>query len=73
MRSFEDAGGRSWDVTVGRESWGTVVLLFSLRSARDVRVAPLEAETVRDAERELAEMPEDGLRERLAASRPWEG
>lgn len=73
MRSFTDDAGRGWDATVGRESWGIVVLLFSLRSGHDLRVAPLASETVRDAERELAEMPEEGLRERLAASRPWEG
>lgn len=73
MRSFTDAEGRAWDALVGRESWGASVLLFSLRAGRDVRVAPLAADTARDAELELAGMPEEALRERLAASRPWEG
>lgn len=73
MRSFTDAEGRAWDALVGRESWGAAVLLFSPRAGSGVRVAPLAAETPRDAERELAGLPEEELRERLAASRPWEG
>ncbi len=73
MRSLIDAEGRAWDVTLGRGSWGAVVLLFAPRAEGGVRVAPLASETVRDAERELAEMPEEGLREQLAASQPWEG
>lgn len=73
MRSFTDAEGRAWDAMVGRESWGGSVLLFSPRAGRDVRVAPLAAETTREAEQELAELSEAELRERLAASRPWEG
>ncbi len=72
MRSFSDEAGHGWDVAVGRGSWGAVVLLFAPRAEGGVRVAPLASETVRDAERELAEMSEQGLREQLAASRPWE-
>lgn len=73
MRSFSDDAGRTWDATVGRESWGAVVLLLAPRAEGGVRVAPLAADTVRDAERELAEMSEQALREQLSASRPWEG
>ncbi|HEV2146222.1 MAG TPA: hypothetical protein VGR37_02265 [Longimicrobiaceae bacterium] len=73
MRSFTDAEGRTWDVVPGRESWGTVVLLFSPRQGSGARTAPLASETVRDADQELAEMTEEALRERLAESRPWEG
>ncbi|HEX8274562.1 MAG TPA: hypothetical protein VF615_18140 [Longimicrobiaceae bacterium] len=73
MRSFTDGEGRAWDATVGRESWGAVVLLLAPRAEGGVRVAPLAAETVRDAERELATMSEQALREQLAASRAWEG
>lgn len=73
MRSFSDEAGRDWDAAVGRESWGSVVLLLAPRAEGGVRVAPLASETVRDAERELAAMSEQMLREQLAASRPWEG
>lgn len=72
MRSLTDAEGRSWDVTVGRESWGALVLLFSLREGREFRTTPLAAETTAEAERELAEWAPEELRARLAASRPWE-
>lgn len=73
MRSLTDAEGRSWDVTVGRESWGALVLLFSLREAREIRTAPLAAETTAEAERALAEWAPEELRERLGTSVPWEG
>lgn len=72
MRNFRDAEGREWDVVVGRESWGTLVLLFSPRVGSDNRTAPLLAETTREAEQALQELEEDELRERLATSTPWE-
>lgn len=73
MRSFTDDEGRTWDVVPGRESWGTVVLIFSPRQGSGARVAPLASETARDAEQELDGMTEEALRERLAESRPWQG
>lgn len=72
MRNFRDAEGREWDVVVGRESWGTLVLLFSPRVGSDNRVSPLPSETTREAEQELLALDDDELRERLAASTPWE-
>ncbi|HET6228901.1 MAG TPA: hypothetical protein VFE05_02415 [Longimicrobiaceae bacterium] len=73
MRSFLDGDGREWDVMVGRESWGNLVLLFSPRHAGENRVAPVAVETRRQAEDELAALDDRGLRERLAASAPWQG
>lgn len=74
MREFRDGQGRAWDVTVGRESWGTLVLLFSPRGEGGPRTAPvLEAETRREAEHLLEEMDEAALRARLAASEAWTG
>jgi len=72
MRIVEDAEGRSWDVMVGRGSWGSLVLLFSLRGANENRTAELASETVRQAEQELAALSDDEVRARLADSRPWE-
>lgn len=72
MRVIEDAEGRSWDVMVGRGSWGSLVLLFSLRGANENRTADLASETVRDAEQELSALTEDEVRARLADSKPWE-
>jgi hypothetical protein len=72
MRLIEDAEGRSWDVMVGRESWGALALIFSLRGDNENRTVPIAAETLRDAERELAALTDDDLRLRLADSRPWD-
>jgi hypothetical protein len=72
MRIIEDGEGRSWDVMVGRGSWGSLVLLFSLRGANENRTADLASETVRQAEQELAALSDDEVRARLADSKPWE-
>ena len=72
MRIVEDAEGRSWDVMVGRGSWGSLVLLFSLRGANENRTADLASETVRQAEQELSALSDDEVRARLADSKPWE-
>ena len=73
MRVVQDAVGRSWDVMVGRGSWGSLVLLFSLRGENENRTADLAAETVRQAEQEVAALSDDEVRERLAGSKPWDG
>jgi hypothetical protein len=72
MRVIEDGEGRSWDVIVGRGSWGSLVILFSLRGPNENRTFDLASETVRQAEQELAALSDDELRERLAGSKPWE-
>lgn len=72
MRVIEDGEGRSWDVIVGRGSWGSLVILFSLRGPNENRTFDLASETVRQAEQELAALTDDELRERLAGSKPWE-
>ena len=73
MRDFEDEGGTRWDVTVGKESWGTLTLLFSRRRGREVRTLTLSEETPMAAERLLGELTEAELRERLAEAVPWGG
>ncbi len=72
MRVIEDAQGRNWDVMVGRGSWGSLVLLFSLRGANENRTSELASETVREAEQELSALSDDEVRARLADSKPWE-
>lgn len=71
MRIFQDEQGRTWDVTLGRESWGTLVLLFALREGSEVRKTVLASETALDAQGELDALTEEELRARLAASQPW--
>lgn len=71
MRDFVDERGRRWDVTVGKESWGTLSLLFSRHRGREVRTQTLTEETPMAAERLLGELTDDELRERLTEAVPW--
>ncbi|HEY7767616.1 hypothetical protein [Longimicrobium sp.] len=73
MRTVTDERGRTWDVAIGRGSYGTALLMFSLRTENDNRTSLLASETVRDAERELASLSDEALRQHLADSRPWQG
>ncbi|HEU4628498.1 MAG TPA: hypothetical protein VFS08_02095 [Gemmatimonadaceae bacterium] len=71
MRDFEDERGARWEVTVGRESWGTLTLLFARRRGREIRTLTLAEETPLAAERLLGELTDAELRERLAEAVPW--
>lgn len=71
MRAFHDALGRRWQVVLGKESWGTLVLLFSPDDGGESRTSVLTAETMLAASAELDAMSDDDLRARLADSRPW--
>jgi hypothetical protein len=71
VRSFLDDTGSAWEVTLGKESWGTLVLLFTPASGGDARTSILAAETMFDASAELDALDDEALRERLRDSRPW--
>jgi hypothetical protein len=71
VRSFLDNAGRRWDVVLGKESWGTLVLIFTPTAGGDARTTVLSAETSFDANAELDALTDDGLRDRLRDSRPW--
>jgi hypothetical protein len=71
MRAFIDELGQRWQVVLGKESWGTLVLLFSPDAGGDTRTSILSSETMRDASAELDAMTDDDLRARLRESRPW--
>lgn len=71
MRSFLDASGDAWQVTIGKESWGTLVLIFSPVRPGSARTSILQAETMFHATVELEALTDDDLRARLANSRPW--
>ena len=71
MRAFDDGTGQRWQVVLGKESWGTLVLLFSPAGAGESRTSVLEAETMLAANAELDAMTDDDLRARLRDSRPW--
>lgn len=71
MRTFLDALGREWDAIVGKESWGTLVLLFTPRDGGEVRRTVLASETAFDATEELERLTDDELRALLADAQPW--
>ena len=71
MRSFDDRDGKVWEVSIGRESWGTIVLLFIPRGKGEVRKHMLAVESVLEGEQQLDAASDAELREHLAASQPW--
>ena len=71
MRTFTDDEGARWEVVLGKESWGTLVLLFSPLAEGVPRTSTLTAETMLAANAELDAMTDDQLRERLRDSRLW--
>lgn len=71
MRTFVDAEGARWQVTVGKASWGTLVLIFSPMGAGEVRTSIMHAETPFDANVELDALTDHELRARLIDSLPW--
>lgn len=71
MRGFTDDAGQRWQVVLGKESWGTLVLVFSPLAGGDARTSPLAAETSFTANAELDALSDAELRDRLRGSRPW--
>lgn len=71
MRIVVDDAGRRWQVVLGKESWGTLVLLYSPADGGDARTSVLAAETMHRANGELDAMTDDELLVRLRDSRPW--
>jgi hypothetical protein len=71
VRRFTDDAGAAWEALVGKESFGTLVILFTPRAGGEPRKSILAAERPDDAERELDALSDDALRARLAESAPW--
>ena len=71
MRRFLDEDGHEWEVVVGKESWGTLVLLFSPIAGSAVRKVVIAAETLLAAHAELDAMTDEMLRTHLASAGPW--
>ena len=72
MRDFIDPDGCRWSASVGRESYGMLVVLLVPANGGGVRKAMLAAETRLEAQQELQALSECELQERLEASVPWE-
>lgn len=70
MRPFTDRDGNRWDVVLGRESWGALVLLFVPASPAPVRQAFFAAESYDSALVELEQLPDERLQLLLDESQP---
>jgi hypothetical protein len=70
MRRFRDRDGTDWDAVLGRESWGTVLVLFVpvVAGAAPVRQAPLSGSAYDTAVQELDGLDDAGLQELLDRS-----
>jgi hypothetical protein len=71
VRSFLDDARQPWEVILGKESWGTYVLVFTPTTGGDARTSVLASETSFDANAELDTLTDGELRDRLRDSRPW--
>ena len=75
MRRILDEQGGSWDVVVGRESWGTLYALFvpaGPAARQAVRQALLQSAGYEQAQQELDAMDESALRALFRVAQPRE-
>lgn len=72
MRRFIDRRDRSWDVVVGRESFGALYALFvpAGQTRAETRQALLEADSQTAARQAVAAMSDDELNELFERSEP---
>ena len=72
MRRFEDPRGRTWDVVVGRESFGALYALFvpSGETRAETRQTLLQADSQAAAEESLTEMSGEEITKLFERSEP---
>jgi hypothetical protein len=72
VRRYTDPRGRTWDVVVGRESFGALYALFvpAAETRAETRQALLDAESQTAARQSLEGMTEDELTELFERSEP---
>jgi hypothetical protein len=75
MRRYEDPQGKSWDVVVGRESFGALYALFvpAASNPGEARQTLLDAESPLDAEAELEALSAHELNDLWRRSEPKRG
>ena len=72
MRRYRDSQGCSWDVVVGRESFGALYALFvpAASNPGEARQTLLHAQSPMNAEAELDALSADELNDLLRRSEP---
>lgn len=72
MRSFDDTQGQRWQAALLEASYGDILLVFSPLQGGEPRQTVMPTPTLVDGTAALAELDDDGLRELLAESVPWD-
>ena len=72
VRRYEDSRGRTWDVVIGRESFGALYALFvpSGETRAETRQTLLMQESKADAQGAIEAMSDDEMNELFERSEP---
>ncbi|TAL73033.1 MAG: hypothetical protein EPN56_13440 [Rhodanobacter sp.] len=73
MRSFDDTRGECWQAALLEASYGNIALVFSPMRGSEVRQTLMLAETLTEAQEQLAALDDAGLRRMLDEAQPWDG
>ena len=71
MRSFDDTQGCTWQAALLEASYGNIALIFSPLRGEGLRQTLMAAQTLPEAEAQLAALDAAGLRALLAQARAW--
>ena len=72
MRTFDDPQGRPWQAALLEASYGSIALVFSPLHGDGLRRLPMPAQTLTEAEAELAALDAAALRSLLDRAQPWD-
>lgn len=72
MREFQDDEGRPWQAAPMYASYGQMLLIFSRMDGGDILQKQMAADTLPEAEEELARLHDDALRGWLKDAQPWD-
>ena len=72
MRDFLDPDGRRWQAAPLYASYGQMLLVFSATEGGAILHQPMAADTLAQAEDELAQLDDGALRTLLQQAQPWD-
>lgn len=72
MREFDDTQGQRWQAAPLYASYGQMLLVFSRLQGGDILQKQMLADTLPQAEDELAQLDDAALRAWLKDAQPWD-
>lgn len=72
MRELDDELDQRWQAAIVFGSCGNQSVIFSRIGGDELRIAPMQADTLREAEDELVSLTDAALRDRLREAQPWQ-